>query len=1030
MQSTTEGHPPRHESQYSDHKELSLHDDHPPPSPQHEELLAHEQLLVWQSKTGDHPATEEDPSSEVPLLEPKAGDKLLQHEELLAHEQSLVWQSKMDDHSATEEDLLSEVPLLEPKAGDQSLQHEAHVQPWGDDSLLQHEGSLNQPQKTADNLPQHGELHPPQPILDDIQIQRDEPLLESPPMQPITNNSLVPEEEAMAEEPLLQSFPQHGEDHPELQPPQPTGTEIQHEDSLLESPPMQPIANDNLVLEEEAMAEVPLLDLQPTADSLPQYEEDHLKLHPPQPILDDIQRQEDDEPLLESPPMQLTSNNSLILEEEAMAEEPLLQPTIDILPQHEEDHLELHPPRSTDIEIQHVETLLESPPMQLIANNSQLLEEEAVVEVPLLQPTADSLQRHGEDYPELHPPMPTLDDIQIQHEDSLLEKEAMVEVPLPDLQPTVNNLPQYKEDHHKLHPPQLILDDIQRQEDEEPLFETPPMQLITNNSLVLEEKAKAEVPLLQPTADSFPQHGEDRLQPPQPTDIEIQHEDSLLESPPMQPIANDNLVLEEEAMAEVPLLDLQPTADSLPQYEEDRLKLHPPQPILDDIQRQEDEEPLLESPPMQLTSNNSLVLEEEAMAEEPLLQPTIDILPQHEEDHLELHPPRSTDIEIQHVETLESPPMQLIADNSQLLEEEAVVEVPLLQPTADSLQQHGEDHPELHPPMPTLDDVQIQHEDSLLESPPMQPKADNKLALEKEAMVEVPLPDLQPTVDNLPQYEEDHHKLHPPQLILDDIQRQEDEEPLFETPPMQTITNNSLVLEEKAKAEVPLLQPTVDSLPQHGEDHVALHPPQPTLDDIQIQHEDSLLESPPMQLIANDNLVLEEKVMTEEPLLQPTAVSFPQHGEDHLEVQPSQLTLDDIEIQYEYPFLEAPPMQPIVNDNLVLEEETKAEEPCSLPQPKLDDIQIKHEDTLVESPPMQLAANNNLLLEEEAMAEEPLLQPTADDQSSLHEDNQLIQSEHELGSHSPQPIKEVDTNDYTLQELVCSMLIAVPNDYS
>lgn len=186
---------------------------------------------------------------------------------------------------------------------------------------------------------------------------------------------------------------------------------------------------------------------------------------------------------------------------------------------------------------------------------------------------------------------------------------------------------------------------------------------------------------------------------------------------------------------------------------------------------------------------------------------------------------------------------------------------------------------------------------------------------------------------------------------------------------MQLIAND-LVLEEESMTEI---QPTADNLLQHGEDHLELHPTQPRLDNIKVQNEDLLIEAPPMELMANDSPLQEEKAMSEEPLLQPTPDSLSQHSEDHLDL-----------------------LQPIP-----------------------DDIQRRDDkEPLLATSSVQPIADDSPILDDKAKDEAPLLQPIANDQSSLHQDDQLRQDEQEIASHSPQLMVEVEANVYTLQELV------------
>ena len=953
-----EGYPPQHELQ---HKELSSAD---------EQHMTHEEPPVWQPKMDNHPSMEDDPpSSEVPLLHTMTDNQLLpQHEEILTKEEPLVETASLL-HSTVEceEDQLkiTEIPPMELMADD------------------------------------------------NVQVYHEDIVLEVPPMELIVNG-LVLEEEAKTEtQPMADSLLlQQGEEHLELHSSE---ILIHHEESLLEAPPMQLTVHD-LVPEEEIMSEAPLL--QPMADSLLQQGEYHPELHPPQPRLDDIQVQHE-QPLLEATPMQLT----LVTEEEAKNEVPHLESTTDSLSQDGEIlSLELCPPQpiADNTQVCHEEPLLEAPPMQLIVNDL-VPEEEIMSDAALPQPTADSPLQQGEYHPELHPPQPRLDDIQVQHE--------------------------------------------------EPLLETTPMQL-TVNHLVPEEEVKGEVPLLESTTDSLSQDGEDDkilvLHPPQPIvdDAQVHHEEPLLEVLPMQPIVN-NLVPDEEAKSEV-----QPAADSLLQ-QGDHIELHPPQPRLDDIQVQY-EQPLLEATPMQLTVNH-LVPEEEVKDEVPLQESTTDSLSQDGESHknlsLELCPPQpiADNIQLCHEEPLlEAPSMQQTVND--LVPEKEIKSVALPQPTADSLLQQEEDHPELHPPQPRLDDVQVQHEQPLLEATPMQLIV-NHLAPEEEVKGEVPL--LESTIDSLSQDGEDDTipVLHPPQPIAESDDAQvHHEEPLLEVLPMQPIVNN-LVPDEEAKNEV---QPAADSLLQQGEDHPELHPPQPRFDDVQVQHVQPLLEATPMQLTVND-LVPEEEIMSDAPLPQPTVASLLQQGEDQL--NPPQPRLDDFQIQHEQPLLEATPMQLTVN-HLVPEEEVKSEVPLlesttdSLsqngeddkilaPQPiaESDDAQVHHEEPLPEVPPIV----NNMVPDKETKSEvqaaadsllqhatpddiqgqddkEPpihtssshtipndshisddkvkdLLQPAANSQPPLHQDDQI--SQEELESHSPQLMEQVESNVYTLQELVC-----------
>ena len=561
---TTEGYPPQH----TDHKGLSsVNNDHTsPPAPLQEQFLCHEQLPVWQSKTVNHSSIKEDLQlSEVP------------------HEQVTTWNSKVDNHLSMGDDhLLSETPLLEPMANDKSPQQEIfllqeeeplafpqhtptndqspqhdnapveivwpmteehdiiveqeclpaqevqstnddhsllHEQPWHEDGLPLHD----QQQKAVESLPQHREdsLDPPrQPILDDVQMQHEDPLLDVPPMQ------LTLKEEVMPEELLLHDLPQHTEGHLELHQPRPIldNIQVQHEEPLLEVPPMQLIAND-LVLEEEAK-----IEMKPNTDSLLQHKEDQQELHQPRLILDNIQVR-CEEPLLEVPPMQLTAND-LVLEEGKLTEVPI--PTADTFSQLREDHLELHPlqPRQENLQ-------LEALPLQLMADDSPLPEEEAMVKAPLLQPTTDSPVQHGEDQLELelHPPnyKEILDGVQVQHEE-LLEAPPMQltlkEEVIPE-EPLLHDLPQHTEGHLEL-----------QVQHEESLPEAPPMQLMANN-LVLEEEVTTEDPILQPI------ELENRLDPPRPTTNDsLQLEDEVVKDPLLQPTANDQSSSHQEDQGE------------------------------------------------------------------------------------------------------------------------------------------------------------------------------------------------------------------------------------------------------------------------------------------------------------------------------------------------------------------------------------------------------------------------------------------------------------------------------------------------
>ena len=957
-----EGYPPQHELQ---HKELSSAD---------EQYLTHEEPPVWQPKMDDHPSMEDDPpSSEVPLLHTMTDNQLLpQHEEILTKEEPLVETASLL-HSTVEceEDQLkiTEIPPMELMADD------------------------------------------------NVQVYHEDIVLEAPPMELIVNG-LVLEEEAKTEtQPMADSLLlQQGEEHLELHSSE---ILIHHEESLLEAPPMQLTVND-LVPEEEIMSEAPLP--QPMADSLLQQGEDHLELYPPQSRLDDIQVQHE-QPLLEASPMQLT----LVTEEEAKNEVPHLESTTDSLSQDGEIlSLELCPPQpiADNTQVRHEEPLLEAPPMQLIVNDL-VPEEEIMSDAVLPQPTADSSLQQGEDHPELHPPQPRLDDIQVQHEEPLLETTPMqltvnhlvpeeeVKGEVPFLESTTDSLSQDGEDYKILilHPPQPIAESDDAQvHHEEPLLEVLPMQPIVNN-LVPDEEAKSEV---QPAADSLLQQGDHiELHPPQPRldDIQVQYEQPLLEATPMQLTVN-HLVPEEEVKDEVPLLES--ITDSLSQDGESHknlsLELCPPQPIADNIQVCH-EEPLLEAPSMQQTVND--LVPEKEIKSAALPQPTADSLLQQEEDHPELHPPqpRLDDVQIQHEQPLlEATPMQLIV-NHLVPEEEVKGEVPPLESTTDSLSQDGEDDtiPVLHPPqlIAESDDAQVHHEEPLLEVLPMQPIVNN-LVPDEEAKNEV-----QPAADSLLQQGEDHPELHPPQPRFDDVQVQH-VQPLLEATPMQ-LTVNDLVPEEEIMSDAPLPQPTVASLLQQGEDQ--LNPPQPRLDDIQVQHEQPLLEATPKQLTVN-HLVPKEEVKTEMPLLESTTDSLSQDGESNknlsLELCPPQPIADNIQVRHEEPLLEAPPMQQTVND-LVPEEEVmsaalpqptvdsllqQGEDHPELhpPQPRLDDIQVQHEQLLLEATSMQPTVNH-LVPEEEVKSEVPFLESTTDSLSQNGEDDKIL---------APQPIAESD----------------------
>ncbi|MCG8620444.1 MAG: hypothetical protein MJE68_00400, partial [Proteobacteria bacterium] len=169
------------------------------------------------------------------------------------------------------------------------------------------------------------------------------------------------------------------------------------------------------------------------------------------------------------------------------------------------------------------------------------------------------------------------------------------------------------------------------------------------------------------------------------------------------------------------------------------------------------------------------------------------------------------------------------------------------------------------------------------------------------------------------------------------------------------LTVNHLVPEEEAKNEVPL---STDSLSQDGEDDkiLVLNPPQPIADDAQVHHEEPLLEVPPIV----NNLVPDEEAKSE---VQPAADSLLQHA-----------TPDDIQGQDDKePPLHTSSSHSIPNDSHISDDKAK-----------------------------------------------DLLQPIADSQPPLHQDDQISQDElGKIESLSPQLMEKVESNVYTLQELVC-----------